>query len=73
MKPSVRGRGNSVLLIKAAVNVIHFVGKSNFGSSRILCSPGSAIYARKNGEVNAFFLLVYIRHTMPFNTSGGAF
>ena len=36
MKACDRGRGNSVLLIKAAVKVIQFIGKSNVGSGSLL-------------------------------------
>ena len=32
MKPCDRGRGNSVLRIKAAVKVIQFIGTSSVGS-----------------------------------------
>ena len=36
MKPCDRGRGSSVLLIKAAVNVNQFIGKSSVSSRSIL-------------------------------------
>ena len=36
MRPCDRGRGNCVLLIKAAVKVIQFIGKSSVGSGNIL-------------------------------------
>ena len=36
MKPCDRGRGNSVLLIKAAVKVIQFIGETSVGSGSIL-------------------------------------